>query len=278
MMAKKALGKGLSALIPDNPEVDDESSILQLKITDIEANENQPRRKFDEEALTSLAESIKEHGIVQPIVVRREGTGYQIVAGERRWRAARIAGLKMVPVVVKDYSDSQVLEIALIENLQREDLNPVEEANAYKVLMEEHSLSQDEIGKRIGKSRSAITNSLRLLNLPSQIIEYLVSGKLTAGHARALLAFQDDNKKIEVANRIINENLNVRQVEKLAKEKQRIKKPKTKSAEICDIEERLRNILGTKVTITHSKKKGKIEIEYYGIDDLDKILNILEKQ
>ena len=277
-MAKKALGKGLSALIPDNPQEDNESSILQLKITDIEANENQPRRKFDEEALASLAESIKEHGIVQPLVVRREGTGYQIVAGERRWRAARIAGLKTVPVVVKDYSDTQVLEIALIENLQREDLNPIEEANAYKALMEEHSLSQEEIGKRIGKSRSAITNSLRLLNLPSEIIEYLISGKLTAGHARALLAFEDDKKKIEIANRIINENLNVRQVEKLAKEKQRTKKPKTKSAEICEIEERLRNIFGTKVTITHSKKKGKIEIEYYGIDDLDKILNLLEKK
>jgi len=277
-MAKKGLGKGLSALIPDSPQGDNENGILQLKITEIEANENQPRRKFDEEALASLAESIKEHGIVQPIVVRREGTGYQIVAGERRWRAARIAGLKTVPVVVKDYSDTQVLEIALIENLQREDLNPIEEANAYKALIDEHSLSQEEIGKRIGKSRSAITNSLRLLNLPSEIIEYLISGKLTAGHARALLAFEDDKKKIEIANRIINENLNVRQVEKLAKEKQKTKKPKIKSAEICDIEERLRNIFGTKVTITHSKKKGKIEIEYYGIDDLDKILNILEKK
>ncbi|MCQ1531670.1 ParB/RepB/Spo0J family partition protein [Lutispora saccharofermentans] len=276
-MAKKALGKGLSALIPENPELSNDNSVLQLKITEIEANENQPRRKFDEEALNSLAESIKEHGIVQPIIVRRDGEGYQIVAGERRWRAARIAGLKAVPVVVKDYSETQILEIALIENLQREDLNPIEEANAYKTLMEEHSFSQDEIGKRIGKSRSAITNSLRLLNLPAEIVEHLVSGKLTAGHARAILAFDDDKKRIEVAERIINEGLNVRQVEKLSKEKKSVKRVKTKSAEICDIEERLRNIFGTKVTITHSKKKGKIEIEYYGIDDLDKILDLLEK-
>ncbi|SHJ27281.1 chromosome partitioning protein, ParB family [Lutispora thermophila DSM 19022] len=278
-MGKKALGKGLSALIPESTEIKDssESSVIEIKITDIEANENQPRRNFDEESLRSLAESIKEHGIVQPIVVRREGTGYQIVAGERRWRAARLAGLKVVPVIVKDYTDAQVLEIALIENLQREDLNPIEEANAYKVLIEEYSLSQEEIGRRIGKSRSAITNSLRLLNLPVEIIDHLISGKLTAGHARALLAFEDDAKKIEIAKRIINENLNVRQVEKLSQEKKKNKKAKTKSAEICEIEERLRNIFGTKVTISHSKKKGKIEIEYYGIDDLDKILNILEK-
>ncbi|MEA4962699.1 ParB/RepB/Spo0J family partition protein [Lutispora sp.] len=276
-MAKKALGKGLSALIPENPELSNGNSVLQLKTTEIEANENQPRRKFDEEALNSLAESIKEHGIVQPIIVRRDGEGYQIVAGERRWRAARIAGLKVVPVVVKDYSETQILEIALIENLQREDLNPIEEANAYKTLMEEHSFSQDEIGKRIGKSRSAITNSLRLLNLPNEIVEHLISGKLTAGHARAILAFDDDKKKIEAAERIINEGLNVRQAEKLSKEKKTVKRIKSKSAEICDIEERLRNIFGTKVTITHSKKKGKIEIEYYGIDDLDKILDLLEK-
>lgn len=275
-MAKKALGKGLSALIPEYQE-EKQGSVMELKITDIEANENQPRKKFDEEGLLSLAESIKEHGIVQPIIVRKEGNAYKIVAGERRWRAARIAGLKTVPVVVKDYTDEQLLEIALIENLQREDLNPVEEANAYKVLMEEYSLSQEEIGKRIGKSRSAITNSLRLLNLPKEIIDYLIEGKITAGHARALLAFEDDKKKIEIANRIINENLNVRQVEKLTKEKKGVKRIKIKSPEICDIEERLRNALGTKVTITHGRKKGKIEIEYYGFDDLDKIISLIEK-
>lgn len=276
MMAKKALGKGLSALIPENSETTG-NSVVQLKITEIEANENQPRRNFDEEALHSLADSIKEHGVVQPIIVRREGQGYQIVAGERRWRAARIAGLKMVPVVVKDYSEDQILEIALIENLQREDLNPIEEANAYKSLMEEYSFSQDEIGKRIGKSRSAIANSLRLLNLPDEIIEHLILGRLSAGHARALLSFPEDKKKIEIANRIINEGLNVRQAEKLSQEKKKTKRIKTKSAEICEIEERLRNIFGTKVTIAHSKKKGKIEIEYYGMDDLDKILELLQK-
>ncbi|NLM42593.1 MAG: ParB/RepB/Spo0J family partition protein [Clostridiales bacterium] len=276
MMAKKALGKGLSALIPEYKE-EKQESVMELKITDIEANDNQPRKQFDEEGLMNLAQSIKEHGIVQPIIVRKDGSIYQIVAGERRWRAARLAGLKTVPVVVKDYTDEQLLEIALIENLQREDLNPIEEANAYKVLIDEYSLSQEEIGKRIGKSRSAITNSIRLLNLPTEIVDYLIAGKITAGHARALLAIEDDKKKIEIADRIIKENLNVRQVEKLTREKKRTRKTKTKSAEISDLEERLRNALGTKVTITHGRKKGKIEIEYYGIDDLDKIISIIEK-
>ena len=276
MMAKKALGKGLSALIPEYKE-EKQESVMELKITDIEANDNQPRKQFDEEGLMNLAQSIKEHGIVQPIIVRKDGSIYQIVAGERRWRAARLAGLKTVPVAVKDYTDEQLLEIALIENLQREDLNPIEEANAYKVLIDEYSLSQEEIGKRIGKSRSAITNSIRLLNLPTEIVDYLIAGKITAGHARALLAIEDDKKKIEIADRIIKENLNVRQVEKLTREKKRTRKTKTKSAEISDLEERLRNALGTKVTITHGRKKGKIEIEYYGIDDLDKIISIIEK-
>lgn len=275
-MAKKALGKGLSALIPEYKE-EKQESVMELKITDIEANDNQPRKQFDEEGLMNLAQSIKEHGIVQPIIVRKDGSIYQIVAGERRWRAARLAGLKTVPVVVKDYTDEQLLEIALIENLQREDLNPIEEANAYKVLIDEYSLSQEEIGKRIGKSRSAITNSIRLLNLPTEIVDYLIAGKITAGHARALLTIEDDKKKIEIADRIIKENLNVRQVEKLTREKKRTRKTKTKSAEISDLEERLRNALGTKVTITHGRKKGKIEIEYYGIDDLDKIISIIEK-
>lgn len=275
-MAKKALGKGLSALIPESKEIKD-NSIIELKITDIVANENQPRRSFEHDALNELAESIKEHGIVQPIVVRKDKDNYEIVAGERRWRAARLAGLKTIPVVIKDYSAIQALEIALIENLQREDLNPLEEANAYKVLMEEHKISQEEIAKRIGKSRPAIANSLRLLNLNDEVKELLISGKLTAGHARALLTIEDDKNQIEMAKRIIEEGLNVRQVEKISKNKKTIRTKKIKGPEIIEVEEKLRDFFQTKVNLTHGKKKGKIEIEYYSIDDLDRIINLLEK-
>ncbi len=275
-MAKKALGKGLSALIPESEEIN-ENSILELKITEIEANENQPRRNFDQDALKDLAESIREHGIVQPIIVRKEKDVYQIVAGERRWRAARLAGLRTISAVIKDYSDTQILEIALIENLQREDLNPIEEANAFKSLMEEHNLSQEEIAKRIGKSRPAIGNSLRLLNLHDEVKEFLITGKITAGHARALLSIEEREKQIDMANRIINEGLNVRQVEKFAREKKQKRTKKAKTSEVMELEEKLRNFFGTKVNLIHGKKKGKIEIEYYGIDDLDRILSLLEK-
>lgn len=275
-MVKKALGKGLSALIPESEEIN-ENSILELKITEIEANENQPRRNFDQDALKDLAESIREHGIVQPIIVRKEKDVYQIVAGERRWRAARLAGLRTISAVIKDYSDTQILEIALIENLQREDLNPIEEANAFKSLMEEHNLSQEEIAKRIGKSRPAIGNSLRLLNLHDEVKEFLITGKITAGHARALLSIEEREKQIDMANRIINEGLNVRQVEKFAREKKQKRTKKAKTSEVMELEEKLRNFFGTKVNLIHGKKKGKIEIEYYGIDDLDRILSLLEK-
>ena len=275
-MAKKGLGKGLSALIPESDEQNDKG-IIELKITEVEPNENQPRRNFNQEALNSLAESIKEHGVVQPIIVRKSDEGYQIVAGERRWRAARLAGVKNIPAVIKDYSDGQILEIALIENLQREDLNPIEEANAYKALMDEHNLSQDDIAKRLGKSRPAIGNSLRLLNLHDEVKDFLVEGKITAGHARALLAIEDHKRQIDMAKRIIEEGLNVRQVEKISSKKSVKNVPKEKSAEIIELEEKLRNFFGTKVNLVHSKKRGKIEIEYYSIDDLERILNLLGK-
>lgn len=275
-MAKKGLGKGLSALIPESDDQNDKG-IIELKITEVEPNENQPRRDFNQEALNSLAESIKEHGVVQPIIVRKADEGYQIVAGERRWRAARLAGVKTIPAVIKDYSDGQILEIALIENIQREDLNPIEEANAYKALMDEHDLSQDDIAKRLGKSRPAIGNSLRLLNLHDEIKDFLVEGKITAGHARALLGIEDNKKQIDMAKRIIEEGLNVRQVEKIASKKNVKNVPKEKSAEIIELEEKLRNFFGTKVNLVHSKKRGKIEIEYYSIDDLERILNLLGK-
>lgn len=274
-MAKKALGKGLGALIPESKEIRENTNI-EIKITDIAANENQPRRFFENEALAELAESVKEHGVLQPIVVRKDKDSFEIVAGERRWRAARMAGLKTIPAIIKDYNPGQALEIALIENLQREDLNPVEEANAYKMLMEEHKLSQEDISKRIGKSRPAIANSLRLLNLKEEVKELLIAGKLTPGHARALLNFEED-EQVRMAKRIIEEGLNVRQAEKLIKNKDIKKTKKVKSPEILDVEKKLRDIFHTKVNLVHGRKKGKIEIEYYSIEDLDRIINFLEK-
>ena len=277
-MAKKtkALGKGLSALIPESIEAKD-SGIIELKITDIVANETQPRRAFGQDTLNELAESIKEHGVVQPIVVRKDGSGYEIVAGERRWRAARLAGIKTIPVVVKDYSKVQAMEIALIENLQREDLNPIEEANAYRTLMEEHKVSQDDIAKRIGKSRPKVANTLRLLNLNEEVRELLISGELSAGHGRALLAISNQARQLDIAKRIVKEGLNVRQTEKMSQKTVK-KNKKPKSPEIVEIEGKLRDILHTKVSLTHGRKKGKIEIEYYSNDDLERIINLIEKK
>ncbi len=278
-MAKKAkaLGKGLGALIPENKEIK-ESGIIELKITDIVANEGQPRRSFEEDALKELSESIKEHGVVQPIVVRRDEGGYEIVAGERRWRAARLAGLKTIPAVIKEYNRVEAMEIALIENLQREDLNPIEEANAYRMLIEEHKVSQEEIARRIGKSRPKVANTLRLLNLNEEVRELLVSGELTAGHGRALLTITNENKQREMAKRIINEGLNVRQAESISQKKSSARIKKSKAPEIIEVEEKLRDILHTKVSLSHGRKKGKIEIEYYSLDDLERIINLIEKK
>jgi ParB family chromosome partitioning protein len=277
-MKKNGLGKGLGALIRES-EQDINSSVLELKITELEANQNQPRRFFDDEALKDLSSSIKQHGVVQPIIVRKMDDSYQIVAGERRWRAARLAGLKTVPVVIKDYSNVQVMEIALIENLQRQDLNSIEEALAYKSLIEEHDLTQEEISNKIGKSRSAIANTMRLLNLPEEIKNMVVHGKISAGHARALLAVDDKKKQLEIANKIIEQQLNVRDIEKLVMQKD-VKeeiKEKKKDVEIVELEERLKMTFATKVNIIHKKNKGKIEIEYYSNDDLDRILELLQK-
>jgi ParB family chromosome partitioning protein len=277
-MKKSGLGKGLGALIREN-EHDVTSAVTELKITELEANQNQPRRFFDDEALRELSDSIKEHGVVQPIIVRKTDDNYQIVAGERRWRAARLAGLKTVPVVVKDYSNIQVMQIALIENLQRQDLNSIEEALAYKSLIEEHDMTQEDISGKIGKSRSAIANTLRLLNLSEEIRNMVVHGKISAGHARALLAVTDKGKQIEIAKRIIDQQLNVRDIEKLVMQKDRTteKKEKKKDVEIVELEEQLKRTFATKVSIVHKKNKGKIEIEYYSNDDLERILELLQK-
>jgi ParB family chromosome partitioning protein len=277
-MKKNGLGKGLGALIREN-EHDINSSVTELKITELEANQNQPRRFFDDQALQELSGSIKEHGVVQPIIVRKLDDSYQIVAGERRWRAARLAGLKTVPVIIKDYSNVQVMQIALIENLQRQDLNSIEEALAYKSLIEEHDMTQERISEKIGKSRSAIANTLRLLNLPEEIKNMVVHGKISAGHARALLTIEDKNKQLEIAQKIVEQQLNVRDIEKLVmqKDNKEEKKENKKDVEIIELEERLKNTFATKVNIIHKKNKGKIEIEYYSNDDLERILELLQK-
>lgn len=278
-MAKKGLGKGFDTLFGDETAVSIETGVTELKITQIEPNANQPRKTFDQEKLAILAESIKEHGLIQPIiVVKAKENTYTIVAGERRWRAAKKAGLTTIPVVIKDYSSQTVTEVALIENLQREDLNPIEEALGYKSLIDEYSMTQDEISKRIGKSRSAVANSLRLLSLEDELQKYLISGEISEGHARAILSLSGYVLREFLLNRIINEGLNVRQAEKLAKDLQLVKEEKPKQVNATDIEiERIKNRLeqgfGTKVKIQHGNKKGKIEIEYYGNDDLERILS-----
>ena len=280
MVSKRGLGKGLGALIPEGEE-SDRNSIVEIKITDIEANDRQPRKAFNDETLVDLSESIKEHGVVQPIIVRKLGSSYQIIAGERRWRAARLAGKKTIPAIVKECSNLEVMELALIENLQREDLNSIEEATAYKSLIEEYNMTQEEISKKIGKSRPAIANSLRLLQLPQEIKNMIAEGKISQGHARALLSISGEKKQIDMAEKIIAQQLNVRQIEKLAKDtKQKKKKevlPDAYQIEINQLEERLRAALGTKVTIHHKKNKGSIEIEYYSDEEFDRIFDLLEK-
>jgi ParB family chromosome partitioning protein len=277
---KKALGKGLGALLSVDTQ---DGEIKELKINEIEPNLDQPRKDFDEESLRQLADSIAVHGIIQPILVRREGMSYKIVAGERRWRAARMAGIETVPAIVKEYSDNELLEVALIENLQREDLNPLEEAEAYKRLIEEYGLTQEQIANVIGKSRPSIANSLRLNKLHDEVKKLLRENLITEGHARALLSIEDPDSQIKAAEIIISKGLSVRETERYVKnlekdiEKQKIKKADDIAIEIKSIEDRLKNILGTKVKLQHGKNKGKIVIDYYSNDDLDRILNLLNR-
>ena len=291
-MAKKGLGKGLGSLFSDTdieeistPKAEEKKTggdIQKIKMSLIEPNKKQPRSKFDAEKIDALADSIKEHGVISPIIITPLENGmYKIVAGERRWRAAKKANFKEIPAIVRKYNDEQVAEIALIENLQRENLNPIEEAVGYNLLMEEFNLTQEVISQRVGKSRSAVANSLRLLSLDAAIQKLITDGSLTSGHARAVLSVDDSEMRMALAKKIIDGNLNVRQAEALAKELMK-KKPqkKTKEKSAADIEaENLANSLssaiGTKVSISHGAKKGKIEIEYYGNDDLDRILGIL---
>ncbi|AIS53587.1 stage 0 sporulation protein J [Thermoanaerobacter kivui] len=281
MASKKGLGRGLQALIPEY-QTEDLQGVETIKISDIQPNQYQPRKHFNEETLKELADSIKEHGVIQPIIVRKINSSYQIVAGERRWRAAKIAGLSEIPAIIKDFDDRQVMEIALIENLQREDLDPIDEAKAYKSLMEQFNLTQEEISKRVGKSRSAIANSIRLLNLDERVQNMLSKGDITIGHAKVILSLTNKNLQYEVANKIVLEGLNVRDTEKLIKNLSETNRKVSKRNErkstnvhLKEIEENLCSLLGTKVKISHkSKNKGIIQIEYYGEEDLTRILEI----
>lgn len=284
-MIKKSggLGKGLSALIPnDNIEENiNEKEVTSISINLIKPDKKQPRKNFDEQKILELSQSIKEHGVIQPIILRKEEGSYIIVAGERRWRAAKNIGLKEIPAVVKELSTQQVLEISLIENIVREDLNPIEEAIAYKKLIDEFNLTQEEISKRISKSRSSIANCMRLLNLDNRVQEYIIDKVISEGHGRALLGIQDKELQYKLAQEIIDNDLNVRQTEKLIKD---IEKDKTKAKKIekdnlnpyyKDLEGRLENLFNTKVHLNQkNKNKGKIEIEYYSDDDLQRIIEM----
>ncbi len=277
---KKGLGKGLGALI-STAEADDISGVKELRINEIEPNAGQPRKHFNDEKLAQLAESIKQHGVVQPLIVQKDGNTYKIVAGERRWRASRLAGLQTIPVIIRDLSSKQVMEIALIENLQREDLNPIEEAEAYEKLMDEYGMTQEEISVTVGKSRPAIANSIRLLSLQDTIKKMVIAGDITSGHARALLSIEDKAVQLKAVEEIIKKGLNVRDTELLVKRltalPKSIKKKNVQDVEYQAIEERFREVFGTKVKIMNNKKNGKILIEYYSMDELDRIINIVEK-
>lgn len=275
------LGKGLSALIPELKEDIDKKEIVELDISMVYPNEDQPRKVFDEEKINILSDSIKAYGVLQPIVVKPDENGkYMIIAGERRYRASRAANKESIPAVIKDLPIRDIMEIALIENLQREDLNPIEEALAYKSLIDNHNVTQEEISEAVGKSRPHITNTIRLLNLREEVIAMIEYGEITAGHGKALLRITDEDKQIEIAKRIVEDGLSVRATESLAKkisEEQNLKIPtkKEKDIFIVDVEERLRNIFGTKVNISQGKKKGKIEIEYYNDEELNGIVSML---
>ena len=312
---KNGLGRGLDALFPDKKTASKENEVkftakvekktepavkvknvkertetprqkkvpMMVKISMVEPNQNQPRKQFDEDALLELTESVKQYGILQPLLVSEKKDYYEIIAGERRWRAAKLAGLKEVPVIVKEFSEQELVEISLIENIQREDLNAVEEAMAYKRLMDEFHLKQDEIAERVGKSRTAVTNSMRLLKLSAKVQQMLIDEMITAGHARAILAVSDMEKQESLAMRVFDEKLSVRETEKLVKavlappKEKKLHSYSAEDAAYENLEEKMKSIMGTKVLI-HRKKndKGKIEIEYYSRDELERIIDLFE--
>lgn len=283
---RKGLGKGLSALIEDNFEdkilEQNSNGVIYIKTSDIEPNRSQPRKDFNEDALNELAESIKQYGIIQPLIVTKKGKYYEIIAGERRWRASKLAGLKEVPVIIKDFTEEETLAISLIENIQRENLNPIEEALAYQRLLTEFKLKQDDIAEKVSKSRSAIANTMRLLNLDERIQQMIIDEMISSGHGRALLAIENKKTQYELAYRIFDEKLSVRETEKLIKNLSKVPTEKQErihanfEAIIKQIENKIQEILGTKVIIKKKgKHKGSIEIEYYSNDELDRIIDLL---
>lgn len=307
-MAKKGLGKGLGAIFGEDvvkenkeetekkakakaeakaaEEMDEKGRILMLKLDLVQPNKEQPRKTFDEEKINELAESIKNYGVLQPLLVQKNDSFYEIIAGERRWRAAKAAGLKEVPAVLKEYSKQEAMEISLIENVQRADLNPIEEALGYKQLIDEFELTQEEIAVRVAKSRTAITNTMRLLKLDEQIQNMLVQGVITSGHARALLSLEDTQMQLKAAKEILDKKLSVRETERLVKrlqkeasgeKKEEKKKDETLALIYQDLEDRMKSVMGTKVSIHNKdKNKGRIEIEYYSEAELERIVEMIE--
>ena len=314
MAPRRGLGKGLDSMIPkkkkevqsqktdapedksistserlhtDEPEKKELNPESMVKINLVEPNRKQPRKEFQEDALTELSESIKQYGVLQPLLVSDRGSYYEIIAGERRWRAAKMAGLKTIPVIVKEYNEQEIVEISLIENIQREDLNAIEEANAYRRLIEEFDMKQDEVAERVSKSRSSITNSMRLLKLDDKVQQMLIEEMLTAGHARALLAVTDPEQQVTLATKIFDENLSVRDTEKLVKKytEEKDKKPEepkkqesaAEQAVYENLEQRMTSLLGTRVQIMRKRNhKGRIEIEYYSREELERIIDLLQ--
>lgn len=277
-MSRQALGRGLRSLIPQMDEISgDKQGVSHIQLNLITANPFQPRKEFDEEKLQQLADSIKQHGVLEPIIVRRYNGGYQIVAGERRWRACSLAGLESIPAIVKDLTDNEMTEIALIENLQREDLNAIEEAEGYRLLLEEFNLTQEEVAEAVGKKRSSITNALRLLNLDQQVKSLVSSGQLSKGHAKVLLSIEDVAERQHLAKRVIKEEISVRQLEKIIKGKSKKPKPtkREQNPEVKVLQEELQRVLGTKVRLDYHQGKGKIEIEYYSDEELERILDFM---
>lgn len=294
---KTGLGKGLDSLIPkqsttkkaavketkpSQPKTEKKEEI-KLKITEVEPNREQPRKNFDEDALLELADSIRQFGVLQPLIVQKREDYYEIIAGERRWRAAKMAGLKEVPVIIRNYNEQQIVEISLIENIQRENLNPIEEAAAFKRLLTEFHLKQDEVAERVSKSRTAVTNSMRLLKLDERVQQMVIDDMISTGHARALLGTEDKELQFKLAQQIFDEKLNVREVERLmkavsGKDKKKQEKPELKNAFIYqDLEEKMKAMLGTKVSINHkANNHGKIVIDYYSNEELERLMDLFQ--
>lgn len=297
---KRGLGRGLDALFADaapvleeentavidevfekEEEVDSGDRVHYIDIDDIKPNPNQPRKKFNAKRLEELSQSIQDNGVIQPLVVQRKGSGYELVAGERRWRASRLAGLKKVPCLIREFDEKQNLIVTIIENMQREDLDPIEEANGLQQMIHKFGFTQEQVSESLGKSRAYIANSVRLLKLPEDVQKKVSEGKISAAHGRTLLSLEDPRKQRMLAERIEKEELSVRTVEEIVKKlkeggKKKTKKPeKTKSSEIITVENDLRDLIGTKVSIVQGKKKGKIELEYYSIDELNRLIDLL---